>query len=148
MRVLDLELINDPPGGSGIGYVAVAALNQAGVEDTDHPALAVEDERAGVALGGERPGLLVVVVDGELDRLDAEVVADVGLEAGVASDGEVARVAVLHDHDTGLAVAVEGVGVGQELVSEAAVDPELAIGGELEDSPAVAVKVELFDELL
>ena len=33
-------------------------------------------------------------------------------------------------------------------MSEATVDPELAIGRELEDSPAVAVKVELFDELL
>jgi hypothetical protein len=90
----------------------------------------IEDERAWVALGGERAGLLVVVIviDGEFDGLDldAKVVAKVGLEAGVtvASDREVAGVAVLYDDKAGLAVVVETVRNSQELARDTIVDPE------------------------
>ena len=75
--------------------------------------LAIEHERARVALGGERTRLYVVVIDGEFDGLDTFVIAKVGLEARVAPDGEVSGVAILHDEKAGLAVAVETVGNSQ-----------------------------------
>jgi len=79
------------------------------------------------ALGGEEAGLFVVVTYGECNGLDATVVAKVGPEASVASDREVGGVAVLHDDKAGLAVAVETVGISQELACDIAIDPELAI---------------------
>lgn len=148
VRILDFELLNDPPGGSCVGDVAVSAFRYPRVKHTDHPALAIEDERARVALGGERPRLLIVVVDGEFYGLDAKLIASVGLQAGEASHRKVTRATVFHDDDAGLAIAVETVGIGQEIARETAVDPELAIGGELEHRPTVTLRVEFVGELL
>ena len=118
------------------------------MEDADHATHAIENERAGVPLGGEGAGLEVVVVDSEFRRLLAELIGEVGLEAGVAADGQVRGVAVLHNDEAGLAVAVEAVGIGQELARDPAVDTELAIGRELEHRLVdVGVRVELIGEL-
>jgi len=74
------ELLDGPPGRGGIGDVVAPAFRPPRVENTDHMTLAIEDERARVALDGEQAGLLVVVIDGEFDGLDAKVVAKVGIE--------------------------------------------------------------------
>ena len=148
VRILKLELLDSPPGGGCVGDVVASAVRQGRVEDANHPALAVEDEGAGVALGREGPGLLVVIVDGELDGLDTEIIANVGFEAGATSNREVAGGAVFHDDDAGLTVAVVSVGTGQVLAPNAAINPKLAIGGELEHSPRVTIRVELVDEFV
>jgi hypothetical protein len=80
--------------------------------------------------------------------LDAKVIAKVGLQAGVASNRKVGGVTVLHDDEAGLAVAVETVGSSQELARDTTVDPELAIGGELEHRPTATLRVEHIGELL
>jgi len=54
MRVLELELLDGPPGGGGEGNVTVTTFLHPRVENTDHTTLAIEDERARVALVGER----------------------------------------------------------------------------------------------
>ena len=46
--------------------------------------------------------MLVVVVDGELLGLDAELIASVGLGAGVTSHCQIRGVTVFHDVDAGL----------------------------------------------
>ena len=84
------------------------------------------------ALGGERARLLIVVIDGEFDGLDAKVIAKVGLQAGVASNREVSGATVLHDDKAGLAVTVKTVGLCQEVARDTTVDPELTIRGELD----------------
>jgi hypothetical protein len=109
--ILEFELLDGPLGGGGVGDVVAPAFRHPRVENADHMTLAIEDERAsGVALGGERAGLLIVVIDGEFDGLDAKVIAKVDLQTGVASNREVGGVIVLHDDKAGLAVAVETVG--------------------------------------
>lgn len=147
VRILGLELLNGPPGGSCVGDMCAPAHGQPGVKYTDHPPLAVEDERTRVALRGEGPGLPVAVVDRELGRLNAELVTNVCLKASTASDSEVGGAAVLHDDHASLAVGVECVGTGKELARDAAADPELAIGRGLEYSPAVAANIELVNKL-
>ena len=64
-----------------------SALRQARMENTDHPSLAAEAKRTGITPFSEGPRMLVVVVvvDGELLGLDAELIASVGLRAGVTS---------------------------------------------------------------
>ena len=147
VRILHHELLNGPPGRGGVGDVVAPAFRHPRVKNTDHMTLAIEDERARVALGRERTRLHVIVIDGEFDGLDAEVVAKVGLEAGVASDREVSGVAVLHDEKAGLAASVETVGNSQLLARETTVDTELAIRGPLERRPTTTLGVEHIGEL-
>ena len=75
------------------------------------------------------------------------VIACVGLEASISSDGEVGGVADLHDDKTGLAIAVETVGNSQELRRDTTIDPELAIRGPLERRPTTTSGVEHIGEL-
>ncbi len=129
VRILGFKLLDGPPGGGSVGNMTAGTFWHPRVEDTDHKTLAIEDERAWVALGGEWAGLLIVVVDGEFGGLDAKLIAKVGLQPGVASNCEVAGVTIIHDDKAGLAVAVETVGISQELGWDPTVDPQLAIRG-------------------
>ena len=148
VRILEFELFDGPPGGGGVGDVVAPAFRHPRVKNTDHMTLSIEDERARVALGGERAGLLIIVIDSEFDGLDAKVIAKVGLQAGVASNCEVGGVTILHDDKTGLAIAVETVRNTEEFAGETTVDPELAIRGELERRPTGTLRVEHVGELL
>ncbi len=143
VRILGLELLNGPPCRSCICDISAPARSQPGVKYTDHRALAVEDKRPRVALRREGTGLPVIVADCKLSGLNTEFVTDVCLESRAASNREVGGTAVLHDDHASLAVGVECVGNGKELTRDAAADPELAIRGELECSPAVDVMIEL-----
>jgi hypothetical protein len=67
--------------------MAARAFGHARVENADHITLAIEDERARIALGGEIAGLLVVVVDCEFSGLLPKLIAKVGLQARVPSHG-------------------------------------------------------------
>ena len=143
--ILFLDLLDEPPGRRGEGDMVARTSGHAGVKKTDHVAQAIDDEGTGVALGGEIAGLLVVVEDGELDGLLPKVVGSVSLQARVLSDGEVARVSVLENSEAGLIVAIDTVGIGELLARGDTHDPELAIGGELEQrpTPGVVESVEL-----
>ena len=66
------------------------------MEKANHATEAIENKGARVSLGGERARLLVVIVDRELDGLEAAFVAHEGLKARVTSDGEVSRGTVLN----------------------------------------------------
>lgn len=129
---LAVELLDGLPGRGGVGDMVAPVFPHPRVENTDHMTLAIEDERARVALGRERAGVPVVVVDGEFDGLDAKLIAKVGLEASESSNREVGGVTVLHDDEARLAVDVETVGMSQELTRDPTVDPEQAINGEFE----------------
>jgi hypothetical protein len=83
-----------------------------------HAALAIENQRSRVPFRGERARLLVVVANREFDGLNAEFVAEVGLQAGVASDREVGGAAVLHDDEAGFASTVVQVGIDDELTRD------------------------------
>ena len=72
----------------------------------------------------------------------------VGLQAGVASNREVGGATVLHDDKAGRVVVVETVGFGKKLARDTALDPELAISGELEPCPtATTLRAEHIGEL-
>ena len=130
VRILHLDLLESPPRRGRVGDVGAPAAHQARVQYAGHPALAIKDERARVALGGERASRTVTVaVESELDGLDTRLVAGVGLEPGGASDREVGAVPVFHRGDAGHSVAIPSVGIGQLLAREAAVDPELTTDG-------------------
>ena len=91
--------------------------------NTNHTTLAIEDEQARVTLVSKQARLLVIVIDGEFDGLDAKVIAKVGHEAGVPSDSDVGGVSILHDDKAGFAVAVETVRNIQELTRDTTIDP-------------------------
>ena len=106
VRITEFDLLDDPPRRSGVGDVAAGTFRHSRVEDTDHTTVASEDERARVALCGEGAGLLIVVVYGQFDRLDAKFIASVGLQSGIASHRKVGGVPVLHDDETGIPITV------------------------------------------
>lgn len=85
--------------------------------------------------------LLIIVVDGEFDGLDAVFVAKEGLEARAASNGEVGGGTVFEDDKAGLAVAIEQVGVSQERLCDDTADPQLTIFRIHGSRPAVAVRI-------
>ena len=147
MRVLEFELLDGPPGGGGVGDDAVYAFPYSRMENTNHMTLAIEDERARVTRGGERAGILIVVIDGEFDGLLAKVIAKVGLGASVASNREVGGVTVLHDNKAGLVVLVTTIGSSQLLARDTTVDPELVICRELEHRLTVSSRVKHLLEL-
>jgi hypothetical protein len=103
----------------------------------------VPDERARVSLSGE--GLTFFdarIVDSELDGLDADFIFSKRDQAGVASDSEVGRVAVLADDEAALTLAIEFCRVGEVLLRGATLDPELSIGGQLERGRTTSNRIE------
>jgi hypothetical protein len=92
-----IDPLLDSPHGGAVGDVRDrrAGFGLARVEKGNHPALAVEDESARVALGAEWADRPIVVVDGDLDGPDAVVSAEERLETSAAADGEVGRGAIL-----------------------------------------------------
>ena len=75
MGILSFELLDDPPGRSAVGDMAVETFWHAGVEDSEHTTISSEDERAGVALCGEVAGRLTIVVNGHFGRLITKLIA-------------------------------------------------------------------------
>lgn len=110
--IADFNLLEGKIRRGGKGDVVAETFRHGRVEDTDHVTFAIEDERAGVALCGEGAGLLIVVINGQFDGLDAKVVGSVGLQSSIASNCEVSAVTVLHHNKTSLPVTVETVGLG------------------------------------
>jgi len=108
--VVEFDLIEGEIRRSGEGDVVAGTLGHSRVEDTDHMTLGIEDERARVTLYGEGARLLIVVINGQFDRLGAKTIDNVGLQSGIASNCE-AVVAILHNNKTGLPVSVETIGL-------------------------------------
>ena len=59
VRIGAFELLDGPPRRSTVGDVAAEAFRHARVEDSEHPTISSEDERARVALCGEKPDVLL-----------------------------------------------------------------------------------------
>lgn len=142
MRILRLDATNEPPDGGSIGDVGTgqAILRLPRVKEANHATEAVEDKGARISLGAEG-AQLIIVVDGGFDRLDASSVAKEGLEACVASNGEVGSGTVFEDDTAGLSVAIEQVGVVQELFREDTNDPQLTKLRILGGHPTVALRI-------
>lgn len=87
--ILLFDLLDSPPGRRGEHDVVTRTFGHARVENTDHFTQAVDDECARVAFGGEIARLLVVVVNGKLDRLLPKIIGDVSLEAGILAHGDI-----------------------------------------------------------
>jgi hypothetical protein len=132
VRIVSLELLDGPPGRSAVGDMAADTFRHAGVEDSEHTTIASEDERAGVALCGEVAGRLTIVVNGHFDRLFTKLIAKIRLQSGIASHRKVGGVAILPDDVNGIPIVVVTVGRSWELALNNTLDPEQAIGGELD----------------
>ena len=61
-----------------------------------------------------------------------KVIGDVSLEAGIPAHGDIRLASILEHDEAGFTVAIDAVGIGQELGRDDTPDPELAIGGVLE----------------
>ena len=141
-----LDPFTETPGRGPIGHVRAyrTSLDLAGMEQGYHFALGVEDEGTRIALGGKRgdplavggAGPLAVVVNGQLDRPDAVVIAEERLMPGAAADSEIGCAAVLHDEYAGLPFDVEGRWVGQLLFGDRTSDLQATLDGVFERGAA------------
>ena len=77
-------------------------------------------------------GVVPVVVNGDLDGLDAKVGLKVGLQSGVAPDSEVGGVAVLTDGQTTPTLRIVLARYGKTELRSADSDPKLSVVGKLE----------------
>lgn len=118
------------------------------MQDTDHSAPAIKDERARIAMVSEDPRLGVVVIDCKFHGLNTELITYIGLKgASKASHREVRSVAIFHDNNTGVTIAVLSIGTSQVLARKPAVDSELASDWISESIPATNVGMELAGKL-
>ena len=131
VRIGVFELLDGPPRRSTVGDVTAEAFRHARVEDSEHPTISSEDERARVALCGEVARRLAVVVNGHFDRLFAELIAKISLQSGIAAYSKVGDVAVLSDDVNGIPFLVVTVGSGEEFARNDALDLGQSIGGEI-----------------
>ena len=106
MRIVEFNLLDDPPRRSGVGDMAAGTFGHSRVEDTDHTTVASEDERARVALCREGARLLIVVVYSQFNRFDAKLITSVGLQSGIASNRKVGGVTILQDNETRLPITI------------------------------------------
>ena len=77
-------------------------------------------------------GLVTGVIDGELIGLNAKVVLSVGLQPGVAPNGEAGGVTILSDGEATPALRVELGRDGESKLRSASSDPKLPVVGILE----------------
>ena len=137
MWIPRLDATNKPPDRGSIGDVATGNVmfRLPRVEEANHATEAIEDEGARVSLVTERAGHHFVVVDAYFNRLDA-VFANEGFKARVDSNGEASSGTVFEDDKAGMAIAIQHVGLGQELSPNDTADPQLAVLRVLESRPS------------
>lgn len=110
VRIVSLELLDDPPGRSAVGDMAAETFGHARVEDSEHTTVASEDERTRVTLCGEVARRLTIVINSHFDRLFARHVAKIRLQSRVASHRKVGRISILPDDVNGITIVVVTVG--------------------------------------
>lgn len=94
------------------------------MKEANHAAKHVEDKGARVSIGGKCFSAMVEIVECQLFRLNS-ILANIGLQARVASYGKVGSIAILHHNKTGLPFIVAHARVVEVRLWDSAIDSYL-----------------------
>jgi hypothetical protein len=101
------------------------------VHDGEPVARAREDKRPRVTMVRKVDRILAIVIDDHVPGLESKVGAGISLHAGIATQCELSRAAVLGDDVKGVTVLVLRVGTVDEAARQSASDGELEVGWDL-----------------